>query len=153
MENIYLRKLKESDFKEFERYSNDLEIHKYTTFDIFKYASKIGIEKYLDDNKNTSYAICLSKTDKLIGDAGFSIKNNNAEIGLTIFDKNSWGKDYGQETTKELISIIKKKYPNIKIELTVNKNNIRAIKCYEKVGFKIEGTSKKLPDEFFMILK
>jgi len=80
MKNIYLRSLKLFDFKKFKKYSRDSDVHKYTTFEIFQYASKIGIEKYLRDNKNTTFAICLFNTNKLIGDAGFNISNGKIEI-------------------------------------------------------------------------
>lgn len=149
---MYLRDLKISDFKEFKKYSKDTEVHKYTTFEIFQYANKIGIKKYIQKNQGSSFAICDVKNNKLIGDAGFSLEGNKVEIGLAIFDRNYWNKGYGQEVVKKLINFIRKKYKNNQIILTVHKQNIRAIKCYKKVGFEISGNSVKKPNEYLMIL-
>lgn len=149
---IYLRDLELTDFSQFKKYSKDKEIHQFTTFEIFKCASKIGIKKFIQKNQGSSFAICEAKNNKLIGDAGFSFVDNRTEIGLTIFDKNCWNKGYGQEVVRKLIHIIRKKYQDKQIILTVHKQNIRAIKCYEKVGFKISGDSSEKPNEYLMIL-
>ena len=55
------------------------------------------------------------------------------------------------------VPVVKVRIDDPKIEkeitLTVNKENIRAIKCYEKVGFVIAGNSKDKPNEYLMVLR
>lgn len=69
----------------------------------------------------------------------FSETHRSAELGITIGDKDYWGKGYGREAM-ELILDYGFRLRNLhKVFLTVNGNNDRAIRAYRACGFVEEG--------------
>ena len=84
--------------------------------------------------------------DKLIGNCGFNeidYKHRKAEIGLFIGDENNRSKGYGKEILKLLLDY-GFNYLNLhSINLNVMDFNPRAIRCYEKCGFKEYGRRRK----------
>ena len=65
----------------------------------------------------------------------------------TTFDcnlKNLCNKHYGQRMLSITYEISKKLYPNKPLYLEVRTWNIRAIKCYQKAGFRIDGQAYEL---------
>ena len=49
------------------------------------------------------------------------------------------GRGYGQQMTKTACALSKKRYPGKPLYLEVRTWNTRAVRCYEKAGFRIEG--------------
>ncbi len=66
-------------------------------------------------------------------------KNSVAAVGIFIGEKDCWGKGYGTDAMRTLISFIFTQMNMNKIKLTCYSFNGRAIKSYEKCGFKVEG--------------
>ena len=86
-----------------------------------------------------NYAIVDIGTDSLIGNAGLHSVNylhRNAEIGIFIGDKSCWGKGFGTEALSLLIDYAYKVLNLHNIFLKTYAFNKRAIRCYEKIGFK-----------------
>lgn len=73
----------------------------------------------------------------------FDHKNLNAELGITIGDKNYWGKGYGEAALKAILSIGFTEMKLNKIWLRVDFDNERAVRCYEKCGFVKEGLMRR----------
>jgi RimJ/RimL family protein N-acetyltransferase len=73
----------------------------------------------------------------------FDKVNKNAELGITIGNKNYWGKGYGRLAIEEMLEIGFKEFVLEKIWLRVDCDNIKAIKSYEKCGFIREGIMRK----------
>jgi len=104
-----------------------------------KYSNRITIEG------NYNFAIEDIETNKYIGGCG--IQNVNwlarvATVGIMIGDKDYWGKGYGTDAMKVLINFIFNDMNINKIRLGTFSFNERAIKSYEKCGFKVEGILK-----------
>lgn len=59
------------------------------------------------------------------------------------------GRGIGTETARMVVNWGFRRFNAHKIWLGVNANNVGAIKCYEKVGFKREGNCGVLEDEIF----
>ena len=59
-----------------------------------------------------------------------------------IGDKDYWGKGYGTDTMKTLITFIFNNMNINKIRLSTFSFNERAIKSYKKCGFTVEGVLK-----------
>ena len=103
-------------------------------------------------NQNAVYfAILLIDEDKdkdkdhLIGNCSVRIdwRNKLGHIGITIGEKNLWGKGYGTEAMQLLVNYSFQTLNIHKIELQVYDFNTRAIKSYTKLGFKEEGILRK----------
>ena len=61
------------------------------------------------------------------------------EIGILIGNKEYWNRGYGTEATRTLVRWGFDGLNLNRIWLRVYEDNARAIRCYEKVGFRIEG--------------
>jgi len=66
-------------------------------------------------------------------------KDREAELFLYIGEKDLWGKGYGCDALKAFLNYIFNEKNFKYIYLRVYEHNTRAIKCYEKCGFKKRG--------------
>ena len=84
----------------------------------------------------------IYKGDDFIGICGLhNLRDiyHSAELRILIFDKDAVGKGIGTEACCLLVNYGFQKLNLHRIWLGCNAENVRAIKCYEKVGFKEEG--------------
>ncbi len=82
-----------------------------------------------------------TKEGKHIGGCGVNRmdgKNRVAMVGIYIGDRDYLGKGYGTDAMKVLLEFLFEEYNVNKVKLTVFGFNKRAIKSYEKCGFKTE---------------
>lgn len=98
-------------------------------------------EKELLEKLSRSYVFAILDKDsnKLIGSAGLhniDFINGNAEFGINIGDKNFWNRGYGTDACRLLLDFSFNILNLHHVHLRVLSFNQRAIKCYEKVGFK-----------------
>ncbi|KKO51334.1 GNAT family N-acetyltransferase [Paenibacillus sp. DMB20] len=66
-----------------------------------------------------------------------------ATIGMLIGDRRYWGKGYGTTALSEFVKILFTRYNLNRIDMDTFADNKRAIRCYEKVGFTVEGHAAK----------
>ncbi len=145
-EKIILRELRREDIILAQNYINDPETRRLLSPTIpFPFTEKDeenwfeGISAFGD---KYSFAIVDLDINEYIGSCGVNNidwKNSIATIGILIGKKEYWGKGYGTDAMKVLISFIFNQMNINKIKLNVFSFNDRAIKSYEKCGFKIEG--------------
>lgn len=84
-----------------------------------------------------------------IGSCGFheiDWRSRWGEAGIAIGDKTQWGKGFGTDALRALIGFGFRDLNLHRIMLRVFDDNARAIRSYEKVGFKTEGRLRE--DEF-----
>lgn len=143
-EKVYLSPMNSDDYLKYTEWLNDFEITKY--LDRHALIQTIDNEKeWLNNQKKDqcTLAIIDKNTDRLIGNIGFMhIDNINrtAELGIFIGDKDYLSRGYGSEAIM-LILDFGFNYLNLNnIMLKALDFNKRAIKAYEKCGFKIFGT-------------
>ena len=137
------------DINDAEKYSewlNDLEVISNLTI----YSSVINTEtekEFLAKlSKEQNYSIVDNATDKLIGSCGFADLdhlNQTAEAGIVIGDKNYWNKGYGTEAMVLLLDYGFKVLNLRNVMLRVYSFNERAIRSYEKAGFKKIGNRRE----------
>ena len=138
----YLSPIDRADVEEFTKWVNDLEVTR--TLSIFNLNINYDVELDIIDkiSKDHNYSIIDIKNDKLIGIVGLSnidYLHRTAEIGIFIGDKSYWNKGYGEEAMKLLLKY-SFSYLNLRnVMLRVYSYNHSAIKCYEKIGFKMIG--------------
>ena len=161
-EKVYLSPMNLEDIEKYVKWMND-----FSTTDGLGSSSKVTTfeseKSWLINNmdkKEQQFAIVLQETDKLIGNCGFCDINHlhqKGEVGLFIGEEENRSKGYGTEALSLLVEY-GFNYLNLKnIMLKVFSFNERAIKSYEKVGFKVFGKrtevyylNGKWYDEYFM---
>lgn len=152
MNHVKLRPILKTDLKNLNNWKNDEEVYKYLGGG-FNPISIDQHEKWIDnlitiDNQNKRFIIEYDGDS--VGMIGlYSINNiyQNCEIGIYIGNRDYQGKGIAK-TSIELIESYAKKYLNIKkIKCFAVVENIKAIKIWEKSGYKKVGILK---DERFI---
>lgn len=126
---------------------NDLEIGQFvlfssTVYDIDK--ERDALRTLMD--KDVIFAIVEKDTNKSIGNCGLhqiSEVHRHAQIGMFIGDKSYWNQGIGTEATNLLLDYGFNVMNLNNISLEVVEYNKRALRCYEKCGFKYVGTRRK----------
>ena len=146
-ENIYLSPMNIEDIEIYMKWMNDKKVTDNIGRSQFLFT--FGKEKeWLESvNKGREYQFAIiNNEDKLIGNCSlFDIDfiNGNATVGIFIGEEEFRGKGLGTEALKLLISYGFNHLNLNNIMLTVFSFNERAIKCYNKVGFKEIGRRRK----------
>ncbi len=95
----------------------------------------------MDRAENGVFSI-LDLEGRIIGIADYrdvNIITRSAVMGITIGDKAYWGKGYGSDAIKVMIRYLFQQLNMQRIQLDTWSGNARAIRAYEKCGFKVEG--------------
>jgi aminoglycoside 6'-N-acetyltransferase len=128
---------------------NEEEVKKYYGNPSFNYSHEYVINKYKprilkQEKKNPNI---IEFNNESIGYLQFYILDDGAG-SFDLFIGSSKHRDRGLGTiiTKKLIAKIKESYEIDLIKIKVNSNNHRAIRCYEKCGFRMinQEDNKKL---------
>ena len=142
----YLSPINVNDVEKFTEWLNDLELTvNFTSFDkmINVANEKILLEKISVEH---NYSIIEKETDELLGNCGFfdiDYLNQTAETGIFIGNKSYWNKGYGTEAITLLIDYGFKALNLHNIMIRVYEFNKRAIRSYEKIGFKRFGVRRE----------
>ncbi|WP_461615192.1 GNAT family N-acetyltransferase [Clostridium sp. Marseille-QA1073] len=149
-EKVKLREYRKEDIKKAQEYMNDREIRGLLAPNIpypYTYEDEVRWFEGLSANKDLyNFAIETLNDKKYIGGCGINNidwKNSVATVGIFIGDKDYLGKGYGTDAMKILINFIFEEMNINKIKLNVYSFNERAVKSYEKCGFKKEGLLRK----------
>ena len=142
----YLSPIDINDAGIYAEWLNDLEV----TSNLTLYGSVINTEterSFLERlSREHNYSIIDMGTDKLIGTCGFvevDHLNQKAETGIFIGDRNYWNKGYGTESLRLLLDYGFRALNLHNVMLKAYAFNERAIKTYEKIGFKIIGKRRE----------
>jgi UDP-4-amino-4,6-dideoxy-N-acetyl-beta-L-altrosamine N-acetyltransferase len=143
-DEIYLRPVDMEDIDSFVLWLNDEEVRQYLmrSSPLNKIREKEFVESLYKDNQNIVLGITLKENDQLIGNIGLhkiSIPFRQASLGIFIGDKSCWSKGYGTEALNLMLKHAFDQLNLHRVFLTVLSFNTRAIRAYEKVGFKREG--------------
>lgn len=71
-----------------------------------------------------------------------SQRNRSAHLSI-ILEKRSWDKGYGTESVQGTLDFLFNSMNMHRVWLRVNEANTRAIRCYEKCGFRKDGTLRE----------
>ncbi|MBL7063833.1 MAG: GNAT family N-acetyltransferase [Anaerolineae bacterium] len=70
-------------------------------------------------------------------------KDRNAELGIVIGEKGYWNQGYGTDAIRTLLGLAFREMNLHRVFLQVDADNGQGIRCYEKAGFRREGTSRE----------
>jgi RimJ/RimL family protein N-acetyltransferase len=143
--SCYLSPICLDDAELYAKWLNDPEVSKYLSLrsmNVSAESEKGFLEKL---QREHNYAIVDLQKDELIGNCGFveiDSLNRTGEVGIFIGNRDYWGKGYGTEALKLLIGY-GINFLNLRsFFLQVYSYNARALRCYEKVGFKKIGARR-----------
>ncbi len=149
-ERVRLRAVERSDLPTFVRWFNDPEVRQY--LDIYEPISTEGEEQWFEDLQKRQdvrvYALEARVGEEWvhIGNIGLHRirwKDRNAVLGIAIGEKEYWGKGYGADAIRTILRFAFEEMNLHRVELEVIDFNHRARRCYEKVGFRYEGTRRQ----------
>lgn len=140
-----VRPVEEDDIDEIYQWYNDQEVNLWSTgawpLNTLLNKEQISI-KFLDDSSDGYRYSILDENNHLIGTIGFkelNIPSRSATLFVVIGNKSFWGKGYGTDALIVFARYLFTQWNLHRISLDTWDGNLRAIKAYEKVGFKIEG--------------
>jgi RimJ/RimL family protein N-acetyltransferase len=136
----------------FTRWHRDSEFNRLLDFDPVHMWSekktKEDFEKDMDVNPPKEYFFQVSELaeDKLIGFVGLfpNWAHGNAWVGIGIGERDYWGKGYGTDAMRLALRFAFMELNLHRVTLDVFEYNPRAIRSYEKAGFREEGRRRKM---------
>jgi ribosomal-protein-alanine N-acetyltransferase len=144
-DDILLRRPEPKDIGYLYQYRNDWNVIKHLGGFSKGYSVK-DLDEWIDKHRAKEdeiiWIIAERQSDKCLGHAGlYNIDHRvrKAEFAIMIGDKTKWGGGIGTLVTRSVIEYGFRQLNLHRMYLTVLKANERAIKLYEKLGFKHEG--------------
>lgn len=138
-QEIYLRPIKASDLPLLSEWDRDPEIHYYMQGDY------PGQSLQGNNHNKVHYAIILK--GKLIGDIvldHIAWRSGDAELKVRIGCKSLWNQGYGTDAVLTILDHAFDRMNLSRVYLRVYSKNIRALRCYQKAGFKKEGRLQRI---------
>jgi RimJ/RimL family protein N-acetyltransferase len=140
----YLRPLEKSDGAVLLPWVNDAEVTRHLLLHrpMNLKAEEDFIERITQSEQDVLLGIVVRETDRLIGACGLNridAKNRSAPFGIFLGDKGSWNQGHGTEATRLIVGYAFDTLNLHRVWLHVFEDNARAIRCYEKTGFRREG--------------
>lgn len=146
-ERVYLRPIEPEDLPFIRQWANDPDVRRLTGEALPM--SKAGADEFLErvrqDKERVWFVVVLKENDRVIGEAGLLRMFHpwrNTDLSIIIGDKGAWGKGYGTEAILLLLDYAFGYLGFHRVSVGVVGFNERALRFYEKVGFKREGLQR-----------
>jgi len=145
---IKLRDLNRYDLHKCLKWLKDRRVIKYLDFDLVNadLAQEIRWLRIMHSSPNDYVFAIQEKDGKYIGNIGLhriNWRDKNCMLGIFIGEIEEWNKGNGTDAIKTILKYAVNKLGLHKINLHVYEYNPRAIRVYEKCGFKKEGLLKE----------
>src|SRR5262245_36555238 len=92
------------------------------------------------------FAVRTIADDRLVGGIGLkdiNLVDETAELGLGLYRQEDWGRGYGREMVTLALRYAFNELNLHRVWLTTSSFNERALKLYEKLGFRHEGRARE----------
>jgi len=151
-EHVRLRKLEKADLPHMHRWLNDADLMTWGRFSPDHMMSLAAVEKEYEPElrgenpDRTTYIVEEKATGKAIGwcvARTWDRKHVNANVGIGIGEKEYWGKGFGTEAMRLLLAIVFDHQRWHRAELWTLAENERAVRSFEKCGFRREGLARE----------
>jgi RimJ/RimL family protein N-acetyltransferase len=96
--------------------------------------------------ESVAYAIELRESRRLIGLTTFSNldpDNGSVTFHISIGEADAWGQGYGTEATELMLQLAFERIGLHRVALSVFSFNERAVRSYQKAGFRLEGRARE----------
>jgi RimJ/RimL family protein N-acetyltransferase len=149
--NVYLRPVEKEDMELIYKALQNPEVRRLTGSK--RVFTRPQLDQYFErissDSSRVDFTICLKENNEPIGDIALmdiSQSNRSAVTRIAINEEVHYGKGYGTEAMKLMLDFAFGVLNLHRVQLDVYSYNERAIKSYEKAGFKVEG---RIRDELY----
>ncbi len=147
-ESIYLRPLERADAPRMAAWFNDYDVSRttsrYRPFTVVE--QERMIDQHADSKDDVVVGIIARATDELVGVIGLhgvADKNRRAMLGIAIGEKAEWGRGYATEASRLMLAVAFETLNLHRVWLDVFADNARALRCYDKLGFKRDGVLRE----------
>lgn len=142
---VRLRPITEADLPDRVRWFNDPEVTKWL---VHEGERTLGQEREWFatlSSRELPEVLAIEVDGRHIGDAALRNLGNGvtADFGILIGEKSCWGQGYGAAATCEMLRIGFSERGLHRVQLDALATNARAIRCYEKCGFRREGVQRQ----------
>ncbi|MDR3313474.1 MAG: GNAT family N-acetyltransferase [Oscillospiraceae bacterium] len=144
-ERVYLSPVNPEDLALYTKWINDPGVAKY----IGQYSHQFSLpkeretlERMATSDDDHAFAIVLNDGDRLLGNVGINQINRNYRhgvLGVFIGEAEDRSQGFGAEAIRLVLGYAFGTLNLHSVELFVHGDNARAIRCYEKVGFRVAG--------------
>ncbi|NLE45826.1 MAG: GNAT family N-acetyltransferase [Chloroflexi bacterium] len=146
-EKVRLRPVERDDLPRFVRWFADPEVRRYLlVFQPFSLAQEERwYERMVDSvERQETVLFAIDALDGVhIGNIGLhniNWKDRSTELGIVIGEKSYWDQGLGTDAISTLLHLAFDEMNLHRVFLRVDADNARGIRCYEKCGFRLEGT-------------
>lgn len=149
-EKVRLRSIEREDLPRFVKWFGDPQVRRHLA--IYLPLSLAQEERWFEGllerlEKQQDVVLAVETLDGVhIGNVGLhriNWKDRNAELGIAIGEKAYWDQGYGTDAIRTLLGLAFREMNLPRIYLRVDEDNARGIRCYEKAGFRCEGTLRE----------
>jgi putative acetyltransferase len=102
--------------------------------------------KYIESLGPNDHVFVAAVGGRVVAEAGLHVRDgrqrHSARLGIAVHDAFQ-GRGIGRALLEKLIDLADRWLGLVRIDLTVDADNSRAIALYEKLGFTVEGTERK----------
>ncbi|MBI2914932.1 MAG: GNAT family N-acetyltransferase [Firmicutes bacterium] len=142
-ERVRLCPVEPADFDKLVQWANDPEVNRFTHGDYPATNEEcLAWHRRVRENRQKQYHGITLKDGTLIGDVELdhiAWRSGDAELRIRIGERDYWDRGYGTDAVMCLLRHAFLKMNLARVYLRVYSWNGRAIRCYEKCGFKKEG--------------
>jgi RimJ/RimL family protein N-acetyltransferase len=142
---IRLRAIERDDIPRFVKWFNDPQVRQYLA--VYRPFSLAQEEKWFERQAEPDPPDHIFAIETLegvhIGNVGLHAvnwKDRNAELGIVIGEKEYWNKGYGTDAVTTMLCYAFDELNLHRVSLRVDADNTRGVRCYEKCGFRHDGT-------------
>ena len=144
-EKTRLRPVEEDDLPHFVTWLNDKEVRRWLAMSemppLTLESEREWYQKMREDPRCVIWCI-ESEEGRPIGDVGLGLidkTHKRAELGISIGDQALWGRGLGTDAIQRVLRYAFDELALRRVQLYVDEDNLRGIRCYEKCGFVREG--------------
>ena len=142
---VALRRPIQSDLPSVVRWYRDPEVARLTRYQT-RQMTQAEVERFFDVRMLApdalAYSIVELASGRLVGFTTFSAldgDNGSVMFHITIGERDAWGRGLGTEATQLMLQHAFERLGLHRVGLAVFSYNTRAIRAYEKAGFRVEG--------------
>lgn len=146
-QRVRLRPVTEADLPDYVVWLNDPEVTQFTMLEAGNCTLEGEREWFarISDPESRSRNWAIEVDGRHIGNCALHLdaSGETAGFGIIIGDKSRWGKGCGTAALREVLRIGFEEMGLHRIHLRAFAGNARAIRCYQKCGFRHEGLHRK----------
>jgi len=146
-ERVYLRPVEREDLVHIRKWANDPQIRRLTgeVRPMTAAAAERFFEKVNNDEDRVWFMVVLREDDRVIGEAGLLRMFpawRATDLSIILGEVDAWGQGYGTEAIKLLLDYAFGSLNFHRVAIGVVGFNERALRFYERVGFRREGVQR-----------